>query len=86
MVSDESGGALPGVEVQVTQTANGATRFVVTGGRGEHVLPNLPIGPYTLEAKLQGFSSYAQNGITLVGGREPDHQRDAEGERRSRRR
>jgi hypothetical protein len=71
VVSDESGGALPGVEVQVTQTATGASRFVVTDGRGEYVLTNLPIGPYRLEAKLQGFSTYARTGITLSVGANP---------------
>src|SRR5438046_782886 len=71
VVSDESGGALPGVEVQVTQTATGASRFVITDDRGEYVLSNLPIGPYALEAKLQGFSTYARTGITLTVGASP---------------
>src|SRR5437870_3396248 len=71
VVSDESGAALPGVEVQVTQTDTGATRFVVTDERGEYVLANLPIGPYKLEAKLQGFSSYERTGITLTVGATP---------------
>jgi hypothetical protein len=71
VVTDESGGALPGVEVQVTQTATGATRFVVTGDRGEYVLGNLPIGPYKLEARLQGFSTYERTGITLTVGANP---------------
>ena len=70
-VSDESGAALPGVEVDVTQTATGATRFVVTNDRGQYVLANLPVGPYKLEAKLQGFSTYAQTGITLTVGANP---------------
>ena len=65
VVSDESGGALPGVEVQVTQTATGVTRFVVTDERGQYVLGNLPIGPYKLEAKLQGFNTYERTGLTL---------------------
>src|SRR5262245_58919519 len=49
VVTDESGAALPGVEVQLTQTATAATRFVITDERGAYVLPNLPVGPYTLE-------------------------------------
>jgi hypothetical protein len=71
VVSDESGAALPGVEVQVTQTGTGATRFVVTDAHGGFVLPNLPIGPYRLEAKLQGFATYVQTGITLTVGATP---------------
>jgi hypothetical protein len=71
VVSDESGGALPGVEVTVTQTSTGLVRFVVTGSGGEYVLPNLPIGPYKLEAKLQGFSTFEQTGIVLQVGASP---------------
>ena len=70
-VTDESGATLPGVEVTMTQTATGATRFAITGERGEYVLPNLPIGPYRLTAKLDGFSTYEQSGITLQVGASP---------------
>src|SRR5438034_11450255 len=69
VVTAQSGGALPGAQVQVTQTTTGAVRFVITGSGGEYVLTNLPIGPYRLEAKLDGFTTYEQTGITLqVGG------------------
>ena len=61
----------PGVEVQVTQTATGVTRFVVTDERGQYVLGNLPIGPYKLEAKLQGFNTYERTGLTLTVGASP---------------
>jgi hypothetical protein len=71
VVSDESNAALPGVEVQVTQTATGATRFVITDGRGEYVIANLPVGPYKLEAKLPGFATYERTGITLTVGASP---------------
>jgi Carboxypeptidase regulatory-like domain len=71
VVTDDSGGALPGVEVTVTQTSTGLTRFVITGSGGEYVLPSLPPGPYKLEAKLQGFSNFEQNGIVLQVGTSP---------------
>src|ERR1700704_4865873 len=71
VVSDESGAALPGVEVQATQTATSATRFVVTDEKGQYVLGNLPIGPYKLEVKLQGFSTYERAGLTLTVGANP---------------
>jgi hypothetical protein len=68
-VLDSSGGVLPGVEVKATQTATGFTRFVVSGEKGDYVLTNLPVGPYTLEATLQGFRTFSQSGIVLqVGG------------------
>lgn len=67
-VLDESGGALPGVEVVITQTDTGMTRFVITGAKGDYVFTNLPVGPYKLAAKLSGFSSFEQTGIVLVVG------------------
>jgi Carboxypeptidase regulatory-like domain len=64
-VADESGAVLPGVTVTVTQTDTGLTRTVVTDENGAYVLPNLPTGPYRLEAMLQGFRTYSQTGIVL---------------------
>ena len=62
---DQSGAVLPGVEIRATQTETGITRDAVTNETGSYVLPNLPIGPYKLEASLPGFRSYAQSGIVL---------------------
>src|SRR5437763_2264745 len=64
-ITDDSGAVLPGVTVTVTQTATGLTRSVTTDEKGTYVLPNLPTGPYRLEAALQGFRTYAQTGIVL---------------------
>jgi len=65
-VTDTSGGVLPGVDVTVTQTDTGLTRSAVTDESGNYTLPNLPVGPYRLEASLSGFRSYAQTGIVLT--------------------
>jgi hypothetical protein len=70
-VRDESGAVLPGVTVTVTQTDTQFMRTVVTEGTGSYVIPNLPTGPYRLEASLQGFRSYAQTGIVLQVGASP---------------
>src|SRR5712691_5768516 len=64
-VTDQSGAVLPGVEVTATQTDTGLTRSVVTNETGSYILPNLPIGPYRLEAGLPGFRTFAQTGIVL---------------------
>jgi Carboxypeptidase regulatory-like domain len=64
-VRDSSGAVLPGVEVKVTNTDTTATRTVITNETGSYVIPNLPVGPYRLEASLSGFSTYAQSGIVL---------------------
>jgi len=67
-VVDESGGALPGAEVAVTQTDTGMSRFVVTNTDGGYVFTNLPVGPYKLTAKMSGFAAFEQTGIVLAIG------------------
>src|SRR5438132_4529096 len=64
-VRDQSGAVSPGVEVKATQTATGLERSVLTNETGSYILPNLPVGPYKLEASLSGFRTFAQTGIVL---------------------
>src|SRR5678816_4920460 len=64
-VRDASGGALPGVTITATQTATGFKRETTTGENGLYVLTNLPVGPYQLDATLQGFRSFRQTGLVL---------------------
>src|SRR3954470_18995234 len=62
-VHDESGAAIPGVDVSFTQTDTGFNRTMVTDERGQYSVPNLPVGPYKLVASLPGFSTFEQSGI-----------------------
>src|SRR5262249_28595971 len=64
-VKDASGAVLPGVEVTATQTATGLMRSAVSNETGSYVLPNLPVGPYKLEAALSGFRTFVRTGIVL---------------------
>jgi hypothetical protein len=64
-VKDTSGAILPGVEVRVTNADTGGSRTVITDETGYYSIPNLPVGPYKLEASLPGFSTYLQTGIVL---------------------
>src|SRR5215470_12611102 len=72
IVRDQSGAVLPGVEVTATQTATGLARSVVTNETGSYLLPNLPIGPYRLEASLPGFRAFVQSGLVLQVNANPD--------------
>jgi len=54
-VTDEDGGALPGVTVTATGAALQGSRTAVTGAEGEFHLPLLPPGSYTLAFALAGF-------------------------------
>src|SRR6266853_1751581 len=64
-VKDQTGAVLPGVQVTATQTATGLARSVLTDETGSYILPNLPVGPYKLEAALSGFRTFTQTGIVL---------------------
>jgi hypothetical protein len=64
-VTDPSSAVLPGVEITATQTETGLVRSVVTNEAGLYSLPNLPIGPYKVEATLPGFRKFIQTAIVL---------------------
>jgi len=64
-VTDTSGAVLPGVSVVATHTETQTIRTTVTNEVGVFSLPNLPVGPYRLEASLQGFQTFVQSGITI---------------------
>jgi hypothetical protein len=64
-VKDTQGGVMPGTDVTATQIETGFKRTVVTDGDGAFTLTNLPVGPYRLDAVLQGFKSYSRTGIVL---------------------
>src|SRR5919112_321319 len=55
----------PGVTITATQTDTGLVRTAVSNETGSFSLPNLPLGPYRLEASLSGFRTFAQTGIVL---------------------
>ena len=63
VVQDPSGAAIPGAEVRVTQTETGFSRTATTGADGSYTIPNLPVGPYRLQATSQGFSAYVQKNV-----------------------
>src|SRR5436309_634040 len=65
VISDASGGALPTAEVIMTETNKKSSRTVLTDPTGHYVLTNLPVGPYRLEVKANGFKDYQQTGIVL---------------------
>src|SRR3989442_6059630 len=64
-VQDQSGAVLPGVQVTATQTETGVSRMTLSNETGTYTLPNLPLGPYKLEASLPGFRTFVQTGIVL---------------------
>jgi hypothetical protein len=71
-VRDSSGGVLPGVDVTATQTQTNFSRSAITDENGIYTLPNLPIGPYRIQATLSGFRTYVQTGVVLTVNANPE--------------
>ena len=67
-VKDATGGVVVGAEITVRQTDTGVTRSVTSDASGDYSLPSLPLGPYRLEIKREGFTTFVQTGIVLQVG------------------
>ena len=64
-VTDEGGGALPGVTITVTNVATGFSRTTVTGPDGTYHFPTVPAGTYNVLAELSGFTSVTTRNVEL---------------------
>jgi len=67
VAKDESGAALPGVTITITNKNNGAVQTFVTGPEGNYRAVNLQPAPYDVVAELSGFAT-ARKSITLLVG------------------
>jgi len=68
-VTDENGGALPGVTVTLRGPALQVPEMTsVTDARGEYRLTPLPIGVYSLQYELSGFQGLRLEGVKLTSG------------------
>lgn len=67
-VSDISGAPVQDARVTAHNDDTGFTRTVTTDAGGLYVLPNLPIGNYTLDVSVSRFSEIRQSGIHLDAG------------------
>src|SRR5262245_6067734 len=65
-VIDASGAVLPGVTVEVTNTATGVVFSTVSTESGVYSAPNLPPGAYSISASLPGFKKYDRSGVSLA--------------------
>lgn len=64
--TDESGAAVPGALVRVTNVGTGVALEAVTNGSGEYVVPNVPPGVYNIRLTLEGFETLDSRGVTLL--------------------
>lgn len=69
-VTDPAGAAIPGAAVNVANTATGFSRDVQSGDDGYYVIPNLPLGTYTVTFKKEGFDTQRHTDVVLNAGTE----------------
>ena len=70
VVTDESGGPIPGAKVSIKNPATGTTRDLETNADGLFVAPNLPPGIYEVTVTAKGFSTVIRKNLTLTVGAE----------------
>jgi Carboxypeptidase regulatory-like domain len=64
-VTDASGAAVAGAQVNLTDSQNGINDTTSTNGSGDYVFGSLPIGSYNLTVSAPGFKKYEAKGIVL---------------------
>jgi hypothetical protein len=64
-VTDQTGAALTGAEVVITDTQRGITRSLTTDQAGEYVAPDLSPGIYKVRAAANGFKSVERPNVPL---------------------
>ena len=65
-VTDQSGGALPGVTVEITSPNLQGTRVATTGNDGRFRFVSLPPGPYKVTGNLSGMGTVQKNATVML--------------------
>lgn len=65
VVSDPSGGVVPGVSIEIVNKSTGAKRAEVTDPKGRYGFQQVAPGTYKLEAKATGFKSEVVDSLVL---------------------
>ena len=69
VVSDDTGGVLPGVTVTATSPVLiEGQRIAISDGEGRYAIPALPPGAYDVTFSLPGFNQILREGIELTAG------------------
>ena len=64
-VTDQTGAAVPGAALTLTQTETGFVYNTVSNATGGYGFPGLNVGIYSLKVAAKGFESYTASGLTL---------------------
>jgi Carboxypeptidase regulatory-like domain/TonB-dependent Receptor Plug Domain len=66
IVRDSTGAVIPEAQITARNVHTSFARNTTSDDQGSYLIPNLPVGQYTLIAERQGFRRFIQEGITLV--------------------
>ena len=66
-ITDDGGGALPGVTVTISNKANGAEQTVVTTAEGTYRVVSLQPAPYRIKVELAGFGTSSRDVVLTIG-------------------
>ena len=72
VVSDATGGVVPGAAVSVTSTATNVTLDGVTNSAGYFSFPSLAVGTYRVTVGLIGFKTFVANDVRVLGAQTTD--------------
>src|SRR5260370_17182339 len=64
-ITDQSGAAIVGAKVTITDVERGVSRPLVTDTAGQYTAPSLTPGQYTVRAENTGFTTVERTTITL---------------------
>ncbi len=64
-VSDNTGGAVPGVTITITETRTNLSQTAVTNESGNYSFPNVRDGVYRVEAELSGFKKAVRENVQV---------------------
>ncbi len=68
LVSDESGGVLPGATVEAVHEPTGTRYSAVTATDGRYSILNARVGPYSVTVTMSGFKAQKQAGVAVALG------------------
>ncbi len=69
-VLDPSGSVIPNVTISITNADTGRVVTIPTNDDGQYLVPDLPVGHYTVTASVAGFKTADRQGVALnVGDR-----------------
>lgn len=67
-ITDQSGAAVPGAAVGITNDTTGLSRKASTDADGGYTIISLPPGTYTLNVSAAGFQAVKMTGIRVTAG------------------